>query len=174
MAKRIKSKKQIIPIKDWEEADKYIKNIGDCQLEINRLEAEANDSINQAKEKLAKAVEAPLKEIKIFSDSLEAFAANHVHDFGKAQSKKLNFGLLGWRKSTSISIKKSTLKLIKKVFGKKAEQYIRTKEEPNKEAMAALTDQQLASVDARRKPKEVFFVEPDTPKSVDYDETQSI
>ncbi|HAL45499.1 MAG: hypothetical protein A2Y12_08815 [Planctomycetes bacterium GWF2_42_9] len=166
MAKRIKSEKQIETISDWQQADDFLKQIGELQLEINQAEADANEQANKAK---MIAIAEPLqKKIKILQDGLEAFAANHVDDFGKAQSRKLNFGLLGWRRSTSISIKESTLELIKKVFGKKADTYIRLKEEVNKETLSELTDQQLVSIDARRKPKEVFFVEPDLPGAVDY------
>lgn len=170
MAKRIKSEKQIETIADWQQADEYLKSIGELQLEINQAEGLANEAINDAKAEMTKTVEPLQNKIKILSDSLEAFAANHADDFGKAQSRKLNFGLLGWRRSTSISIKDSTLELIRKVFGKKAETYIRTKEDVDKETLAKLTDQQLASVDAKRKPKEVFFVEPDLPGAVDYPE----
>jgi phage host-nuclease inhibitor protein Gam len=168
MAKRIKSDKQIETIADWQKADELIKQIGELQLKIKEHEAAASEVINDARAELAEAVEPLYKKITVLTDSLEAFAANHVEDFGKAQSRKLNFGLLGWRKSTSISIKAATLELVKKIFGKKAKAYIRTKEEVDKEAMSKLTDQQLASVDARRKPKEVFFVEPLLPDAVDY------
>jgi len=168
MAKRIKSDKQIETIADWQNADDFIKKIGTYQLSIKQAESDANDTINDEKKKLAETANPLLEKIKILSDSLEAFAANHVDDFGKAQSKKINFGTLGWRKSTSISIKATTLELIKKAFGKKADMYIRTKEEVNKETLSELTDQQLVSVDARRKPREVFFVEPDLPEVIDY------
>ena len=169
MAKRIKSDKQIEAIADWQVADEFIKQIGELQLKIKQLETSANNKINYAKSELLAKSEPLLKEITVLTDSLEAFAANRPDDFGKAQSRKLNFGLLGWRKSTSISIKQTTLELIKKVFGKKADQYIRTKEEVDKDALSGLTDQQLVSVDARRKPKEVFFVEPCLPEAVDYE-----
>lgn len=168
MATRIKSEKQIETIADWQQADDFMKQIGDLSLQIKQYEAKANGTINKAKAELAEATDPLLKKITILTDSLEAFAANHVNDFGNAQSRKLNFGLLGWRRSTSISIKESTLELIKKIFGKTADLYIRTKEEVDKDALKELTDQQLASLDARRKPKEVFFVEPDIPGAVDY------
>jgi len=101
MAKsRIKSDKQIETIADWQAADDFIKQIGDLQLEIKQHETTANDTINLAKSDLAKAVNPLLERITVLTDSLEAFAANRPDDFGKAQSRKLNFGLLGWRKST--------------------------------------------------------------------------
>ena len=168
---RIKSAINIEPIASWEEADEKLRRIGDITLEINKHEAIAKEVIDDAKAEIAAAV-APLhEEIEQLTQSLEAFSANHIDDFGKAQSRELNFGKLGWRKSTAIAIGKRTLEFIKEVFGnKRAAQYISVKETVNKETLKLLTDQELASVKARRENKEVFFVEPDLPKAVDYAE----
>ena len=69
---------------------------------------------------------------------------------------ELSFGVFGYRASTSISVKKTTIELLKKLhLGK----YIRVKEEPNKEALAALDDETLHQVDAVRKLKNDFFCE---------------
>ena len=69
---------------------------------------------------------------------------------------ELSFGIFGYRKSTSISVRKTTLGLLKKLS---LVQYIRIKEEPDKEALAALDDDHLAQVDAVRKVKDGFFCE---------------
>ena len=50
----------------------------------------------------------------------------------------------------------------------KAAACIRVKESVDKEALAKLTDEQLADIGARRKEKDVFFVEPALPEAVDY------
>ena len=170
MAKRIKSDKQaLIPIADWEKADEYIRVIGDLQMQIEQACISAQDDINDRKLKLAEELK-PLQEaVKLYQRSLEVFATTHQADFGKKRSRKLNFGLLGWRKSTSISIKKNTLELIKAAFTKaKAKLYIRTKDAVDKDALAKLTDERLAAIGARRKEKDVFFVEPELPEAVDY------
>ena len=166
--KRTKSNTQIEPIANWEEADKTIKRIGDLLLKITSHKTNAKDLIDNVKTALAENIKPLQDEIGVLTGSLEAFAANNIKDFGKAQSKKLNFGLLGWRKSTAISIKQTTLNLIKIIFRKTAEKYIRVEESVIKEALKDLTELELASVDARRTNKEPFFVEPDIPKAIDY------
>jgi len=171
-SKRIKSSStSLITITDWEGADELVKKIGTLQLNINQAELIAKERIDMAKQDLAKTIKPFQDEIKKITQSLEIFAtANRTTAFGRNQSKKLNFGKLGWRKSMSISIAKTTLDKIKQVFGKKkAVNYIHTKEVPDKEALAKLTDEQLTSLGARRKNKEVFFVEPDLPEAVDYE-----
>jgi len=173
MAKRIKqSGKPLITIINWSTADEIVREIGDAQLAINASEAKALDDINEAKAELVAATKPLQEKIKLRVRSLEVFVTQNKTDFGKAKSKKLTFGLLGWRKSTSIKIStKKTLDMIKDVFSAaKAKVYIVTKESVDKNALAKLTDEVLASIDAQRKVKEDFFVEPDLPEAVDYEQ----
>jgi phage host-nuclease inhibitor protein Gam len=169
MAKRIKSDKQTLPVRDWTQADDFLRQIGDIQLKIKKHEIKANETINAARAELTKTTGPLVEKIIVLTDSLESFAANHTDDFGKAQSRKLTFGQLGWRKSTVVLIKKTTLGLLHKVFKGNAPAFLRFKEDVDKEALQSLTDEQLASVDARRKNKEPFFVEPDLTLIADYE-----
>jgi len=170
MAKRVKSDKQAtLAIANWEKADESVRTIGELQMQITQAEQAAADDINDVKLKLAEKVKSRQKTIELHVRSLEAFAETHRTDFKKTRSRKLNFGTLGWRHSSFIKIKKNTLERIKKVFSKaKKVACIRVKETVDKEALAKLTDGQLASVGARREEKDVFFVEPDLPEAVDY------
>jgi phage host-nuclease inhibitor protein Gam len=74
--------------------------------------------------------------------------------FKDKKTVQLSFGNFGYRKSTSISVKKTTLELLKKLG---LDRYIRVKEEPDKEAMADMDDEALAQADAVRKVKDDFF-----------------
>ena len=167
--KRIKSSQSVPnPIKNWELADQFVRRIGDQQEEIQLLEKEAKDKINQIKKDLQGDVRERHQQIKIDLDWLEDFAAAHVEDFGKAKSKKLDFGRLGWRQSTAIRIApKKTLDLIRQFPAHIRKLCIRTKEKVNKDGLATLTDEQLAKVKAQRKVTEVFFVEPSFVEAVD-------
>jgi len=167
--RRVKSAEPaLISIKNWVHADETIRAISVHQALIRKLEDTAKCRIDKVKADIAAKIKPSQDVIKIHQRSLEAFATSRQADFGKDRSKKLNFGTLGWRKSTAINITKKTLELLKQVFGSKAKAFIRTKEEPDKEAMARLTDEDLVRVGARRKSKDVFFVEPDLPEAVDY------
>jgi phage host-nuclease inhibitor protein Gam len=171
MKHRVKSEKPaIIPIGTFEEADTILREIGDLQMQINQAETTAKEIIDEAKAELAETVKPLQEQIRNKADSLEVFCSAHRSEFGNQQSRKLNFGSLGWRKSTSIILNAITLELIKRVFGKRADTYIRTKEEPDKEALASLKDEELKEVGARRKVKEIFYAEPALPEAVDYTE----
>ena len=168
--KRVRSgNKALETFNSWEEVDDCVRKIGDMQIMIQKAEADAKADIDEAKVTLAEAVKPLQDDIKLCVKSIEAFAACHKKDFvGSRRSKDLNHGKIGWRKSFSIGIKKTTLELLKQVFGKKAAAgYIRTKETVDRNALAFLTDEQLASVDAQRERREAFFVEPYMPEAVD-------
>ena len=150
MAKRIRSEKPaLITIKDWQQADEMVRNIADCQIAIEKLEAIAKVKIDRTKKILAEAVKGHQGTIKNCQASLEAFATAHREDFKKQKSRRLNFGVIGWRKSTSIKITKKTLERIKQAFSAAMRKScIRTKESVDKDALAKLTDEQLADIKA--------------------------
>jgi len=172
MAKRVKSDKPVLHnIANWEHADNFVRRIGELQNKIQAKEAKAKTKIDQAKANLVRQVKPHQETIEVYMRSLEAYAISHQDDLKKQKSRKLNFGVLGWRKSTSTSITKKTLELIREFFSKaKAATCIRVKESVDKEALARLTDEDLALVKAQRKSKEVFFVEPDLIEIADYNQ----
>lgn len=169
-SRRVKSAKPaIIPIENWGQADAMLREVGDNQLLIQESQANAKAEIDECKADLASDVNPRLELIDQLTRSLEAFATSHEADFKKARSRKLNFGTLGWRKSTAIKIKKTTLELIKEFFTpSKKKACIRIKETVDKEALGKLTDDELAEVKARRQVRDDFFVEPELPEAVDY------
>jgi len=166
---RVHSDKPVIPpITDWNEADDNIQHIGRHQKTIEAIKANAQVEIDKIKADAKKEVELLTAAIKLQTQSLKTFATGHRKEFGTTKSKKLNFGTIGWRYSTSISInKKNTLELIKQAFrGAKRKACIITSEKVDKNALAKLKDEQLAEINARRKSKDEFFVEPATTEIV--------
>lgn len=165
--KRIKSNAKLVPIADWETADQLLRRVGRLQNEVALHELACAEQIDAAKRTMQDAT-APLHEkIDQYVKSLEAYCAANRQAFGKQQSKKLQFGKLGFRRSVAITVKKTTLELIKFVFGVSYPDYVNVKETPDKTALADLPDEKLALIDARREDKETFFVEPDRIESVD-------
>ena len=150
-------------------ADQMVRKIGNLQTKIVKQSTRAAEKIDNIKDFLASDIKPWQDEIKQLRDSLEAFAVNNKKDFGKNRSRKLNFGMVGWRLSSSITIKKVTVELIKKVFSRaKAKSLMIIKESADKNALAKLKDEKLASVKARRKVTDDFFVEPNLPDTVNY------
>jgi len=170
--RREKSDKAVlIPIPDWGHADLQVQRIGALQSQIEKLEIAAGELIDKVKGDLQKQVKPLQEKINLHVASIEAFAEANKGEFDKVKvrSRKGQFGTVGWRKSTSIVTKKNTLELIKeKLAGNERKMCIIIKEAISKEALAKLTDEELASVGARREEKDVFYVEPDITESVQY------
>ena len=169
MGKRVKSVKPgPLPVENWQKADEIIRIIRGLQQQIHRSQDQAQKRIDKIKEALAADVAPRHAVIKLYVLRLEAFAESHEAEFGDKRSRALNYGTLGWRKSTAIAVTKKTLGLIKQFFAKKVRTLVHVRETVNKEALAKLTDEQLAKVGARRKEKDTFFVEPFSVEAADY------
>jgi phage host-nuclease inhibitor protein Gam len=144
-------------IQSLEEANLVLKEIGLLECELQSIDDTAYKAIAEIKAEAAAKGEAPRKRIADLSSLLGAYAEyNRDELFKDKKSVQLSFGVFGYRKSTSIHIKKTTLELLQKLH---MDRYIRIKEEPDKEAMADLDDEALAQVDAVRKVKDDFFCE---------------
>ncbi|MDR2049322.1 MAG: host-nuclease inhibitor Gam family protein, partial [Treponema sp.] len=122
------------------------------------IDAEAQKRIGELKAAAAKQGEPMRKKIAELSAKVGAFAEYNKADlFKDRKSVELTFGVFGFRKSTSISVKKTTVGLLEKLG---LLQYLRVEKQPDKEALKDMNDESLAQVDAVRKVKDEFFCEP--------------
>jgi len=140
------------------------------QAEIEKKEAMMNSKINLLKEKF----EMETGEIRGKSEELrkeiEAFCLSNKDEFKKKKSFEFPSGIVGFRTATpkvsTLNRKytfKTVLELVKRIF---PGQYIRTKEELDKEVVLAdysqkkIDDTKLASVGLRIEQEENFYIEP--------------
>ncbi|MHB9292660.1 hypothetical protein Holit_01762 [Hollandina sp. SP2] len=150
-------KPQVGKINNLEDANLVLKEIGLLERELESIDAEANKQIMEIKAGAIKRGEGLRKRITDNAALLGAFAEyNRSELFKDRKSVDLSFGTFGYRKSTSISVKRTTLDLLKDLH---LDKFIRLKEEPDKDAMAVMTEEELAQVDAVRKVKDAFFCE---------------
>lgn len=147
-AKKLKVAGANIPIpQDDSEARTAIREIGDANRAILRLEAEMNDKIALLQQEYGEKV-APLREaVTIKTDGLKMFCEVNRERLtgGKVKFARFATGQVSWRtRPAKVSIRgmDEVLAAIKAVgMGKK---FIRVKEEVNKEAM--LEDRKTASM----------------------------
>jgi phage host-nuclease inhibitor protein Gam len=141
-----------------EDVNSVLRELGLLEREIETIDADAQKDIGDIKAAAAKQGEPMRKKIAELSAKIDAFAQYNKTDlFKDKKTVELTFGAFGFRKTTSISVKKTTVALLKKL---KLDKYLRIKEEPDKDAMKEMDDESLAQVDAVRKVKDVFFCEP--------------
>lgn len=149
--KRIATPQQI---KNLDDANQALAEIGALELKLEKIDGEASMKIGKIKESAAIAGEASRERIKELESALALFAEyNKAEIFGVKKTIELPYGEIGFRKSTKVSIKKSTLELLKKLFPGKG---VRVKEEVDKDALAEFEDDELAQVDAAKVETDVF------------------
>jgi phage host-nuclease inhibitor protein Gam len=152
-------KPNVKKIESLEDANLTLKEIGLLERELETIDGDAHKQIAEIKTAAVKAGEPIRKRITDLSALLGAYAEyNRAELFKDRKTVQISFGIFGYRKSTVITVKKTTLELLAKLG---LDQYIRVKKEPDKEAMAAMDNETLSQVDAVRKVKDDFFCEAD-------------
>jgi phage host-nuclease inhibitor protein Gam len=151
--KRIATPQQI---KDLDEANLALAEIGKLELKLEAIDGKASERIGEIKEKAAKAGEDARNRIQELDSALALFAEYNKNElFKDKKTVPLSYGNIGFRLSTKVSTKKTTLELLKKLFP----HGIRVKEEIDKEEMKTWDDGQLAQVDAAKVEQDTFFYE---------------
>lgn len=156
MAKRYKT--QVRLLSDLDQVNLALREIGRRERELERLDNSYQEQIDALSAKTDAQGREARERILELSAQISAYAEhNRTELFRTSKSVELLFGVFGYRKSTKISVKKTTVALLKKLG---VVSCIRVKEEADKKALAALDDATLAQVDAARKVKDQFFCEP--------------
>jgi phage host-nuclease inhibitor protein Gam len=141
-----------------EDVNSALREIGLLEREMEAIDAEAQKQTGGIKAAAAKQGEPLRKKVAELSAKVGAFAEyNKAELFKDRKSVDLTFGIFGFRKSTSISTKKTTVPLLEKL---QLDKYLRIEKQPDKEAMKEMDDESLAQVDAVRKIRDEFFCEP--------------
>lgn len=168
MAKKAKTKTtaSTLPIpQDDSEARSVLREIGDLQRQIARAEHDLNDAIADLQEKFGAQVE-PLRDlVEAKTRGLEMFAAanrDRLTRGGKVKFFRFSTGEISWRnRPAKVSLRKveQVIAEIKRL--KLGHQFLRVKEEIDKDAMLAARDlaQTIAGVTIGSDGED-FIVEP--------------
>jgi phage host-nuclease inhibitor protein Gam len=84
----------------------------------------------------------------------------------KGKTRLLDFGKIGFRQSTKITMK-SIQAVLKSLKAREMDDCIRIKEEVNKEALGEYPDEVITAVGASKKMEDVFWYEVDREKLAD-------
>jgi len=153
--KRISSPVQI---QSLDEANAALSEIGKLILQLESIDGDADQKIGEIRDEAASKGEKLRDRIEELDNALALFGEyNKAELFKDKKSLELSYGLIGFRQSSKISIKKTTLEKIKAVFPDKGG--IRIKEEVDKEALKDWTAPELAAVDAKKVVEDTFFRE---------------
>lgn len=151
-------------LKTWDDVDKCLREIAECELTLGNIETDLNMTINEAKERAAKLAKPLQARVKALTALVKAFAEESKGDMD-GKSKQLNFGRVGFRQSSSVNIPvKKIAAIIKnlKEFG--MGHCVTVKEFVDKEALEKHSDVDIAKIGASRKVEDKFFLETDKTK----------
>lgn len=147
----------------WEQADEALRQIGLRRLALTELEADLQGRVDKLKAVYAEKVDPLTQEVKALEKQLEEFATAHRDDFGKAKSKRLVFGRVGFRISTSLRLLagetwERVLDVVKTMSPQWQKRLVRTTEEVDRATLrtAKLDDTSLAGLGVAREQSETF------------------
>lgn len=142
MGTRIKSTSTVQACQSKADAMRDIKTIGDLQRELGRIEADINDQIADITKKAAPRIEQLRERLTELQAGVQTWCeANRDSLCGKGKTANLVTGEVAWRvRPPSVSLPRAKEKveaLILLLRAKKLTDFIRTKDEINKDAILA-------------------------------------
>lgn len=146
----------------WEEVDGCLKKIGEIDNKLQKIEADMNDEITLAKTKADDKSKLLLEQKKQLELLIKDYAETNRMDLD-GKTKAMTFGKLGFRKSTTIIVKKIKNVLVA-LRAKGMDDCINVKESVNKDALRQYSDDVIAAVGCVKKVDDVFWYEPDYEK----------
>ena len=118
-------------LESLEDVNLALRDIGLAERELTQIDTEAHKKIAEIKTAAAEKGEALRKRIAELSTKIQAYSDyNRDELFKDRKTVELSFGIFGYRKSTKISVKKTTVELLRKL---NLLNCIRVKEEPDKD-----------------------------------------
>lgn len=152
--KRIEGSAQV---KSLDDANQALAEIGRLTMQLEAIDGKAAEKIGKIKEDAAAKGAEARDRIKDLENALTIYSEyNKGELFKDRKSIPLSYGSIGYRLSTKVSVKKTTLELLQKLFNGKG---TRTKEEVDKEQLKDWEDTDLAQVDAAKVTKDTFYYE---------------
>lgn len=145
-------------LRTWDDVNQVLMEIAEAEIRLAQIEGTMNVRINEAKEE-AERCAAPIKaKVEQLGKQIKEFAELNRPDFGKAKSKVLTFGEVGFRASTSVVIKKA---LEEHIVGNLRKlgmgDCVRVVESVNKDVLATYPVDKIVQAGASLKKSDTFW-----------------
>jgi phage host-nuclease inhibitor protein Gam len=146
-------------LKSWEDVDKTLREIAEESIALSDIESDMQRQIIGIK-KIAEQDSKPhVDRIAKLERDLSEFVADHRDDLGKTKTKVLNFGEVGYRLSTSVSLPTAKDKLadiIRRLKARKMNDCVIVEEKISKENLKKYGEDAVNAVGAVWKQKDTF------------------
>ena len=132
-------------LKSWEAVDQTLVQIAELNRDIGLEQSACNEQVDQIKAQSKEKVKPLLEQLKAHELKLKEFCDFRKAEFTQIKTKKLTHGAVGYRLSTTVSIPDPNFTChVLKELG--LDDCLRTKIEPDKEAIKQLTPEQIAEI----------------------------
>ncbi len=150
--------KGLLVFRNWDEVNQALKEVGDIDRTVTRIEADMNRRINDIKAEAERDAADLLSRRKILETNIQEFTESYSDEFKVTKSKKFMYGSVGFRKVNSIAIRniKAVIEALKQ---NKMTDCISISEKINKEELEKYDDVSLSKIGAKRKVEDKFFYE---------------
>jgi phage host-nuclease inhibitor protein Gam len=149
-------------LKSWIEVDAALREIAENQIALQDIESEMQRQILGAQKIAEQDSKAHNDRISKLERDIKEFVQDHLTDLGSVKTKVLNFGEVGFRQSTSVSIPKAKEKIadiIRKLKSKGMNDCIVVNETISKDNLKKYGEDTVNAVGATWKQKDTFGYE---------------
>ncbi len=161
MAQR--SKPQPLVIGDLAQADEALRQLAEIAREAALIDQGLNEQVDTLKAAAKQQLEPLTAARKRLEDALAVFGIQHKDELfpERKRSQELTFGILGFRRSTSLRLlaKHTWAMVLKRLQDLGQTGGIRTRHEVDKDALRGWTDGALENVGVKRETTDEFYIE---------------
>lgn len=159
---RVKPQPIIATLENLDAVDEALARIAGFKRHIALLETGMNEDIDKVKLAAARECEPVRQQLADLEQSVLRYAEAHKAElFTVRKSMELSFGIIGYRQSTKLkTLAKWTWERVLGVLREReARQFIRVKEEVDKEALKTLAPEALAEIGVKAVAEDSFYYE---------------
>ena len=158
---RTKIKDELV-LKNWDDVDITLKEIAECELEIEKITTDMNQRIHDIKLEADMLAKSHQERIERLGIHVKAFVEDNKAELD-GKTKQLNFGKTGFRLSTKLVLKKID-KVLENLKNFKMDDCITVKESINKEVLRKYPESDVIKVGGTLKKEDVFWYETEREK----------
>lgn len=152
-------KKTVTALTSWDDVNNSLRRLAEIEIARQEFEGQMTLEINQIKDRYALEFGLLAKERNAIEADIADFVEANKAEFLKVRSKTLDFGVVAFRVTKKIVLR-NTKAVVAAIKALGWLQYLRVKEEPDKEALDGLSDTELARIGVTRKIEDRLRIEP--------------
>jgi phage host-nuclease inhibitor protein Gam len=150
--------KGLLVFRNWDEVNQALKELGEIDRSVTRIEADMNRKINEIKADAERDAASHIDRREKLEKNIQEFTEAFSDEFKTSKSKKFLYGTVGFRKSSKITLK-NVKAIIEALKQNRMTDCLITTEKINKDELAKYDDAAIEKIGAKRKAKDEFFFE---------------